>query len=49
MILTIFSYIGVFLLGALIGILMVAVLSANHHPHEDEEQLDFLKKYKENK
>lgn len=48
MLLTIFSYIGVFL-GALIGILMVAVLSANHHPHEDEEQLDFLKKYKENK
>ncbi|MBP3801375.1 MAG: hypothetical protein J6I85_05085 [Clostridia bacterium] len=49
MLLTIFSYIGVFLFGALIGILMVAILSASHHPHEDEEQLEFLKKYKENK
>ena len=48
MVLIIFSYIGVFACGIAAGVAMVAILAANHQDsRNDEEQLEFLKKYKE--
>lgn len=48
MILTIFSYIGIFVCGVAVGMAMTAILAANHRdPRSDEEQLEFLRKYKE--
>ncbi len=48
MLLTIFSYIGIFACGVAAGMAMAAILAANHHdPRSDEEQLEFLRKYKE--
>ncbi len=48
MILTIFSYIGVFSCGVAVGMAMTAILAINHRDSQsDEEQLEFLKKHKE--
>ncbi len=48
MLLTIFSYIGIFACGVAAGMAMAAILAANHHDsRSDEEQLEFLRKYKE--
>ena len=48
MVLAIFSYIGVFACGVAVGMAMTAILAANHRDSQsDEEQLDFLRKYKE--
>ena len=48
MLLIIFSYIGIFACGIAVGIATAAILAANHHdPRSDEEQLEYLRKYKE--
>ena len=47
MFLTILSYIGIFFLGLVFGIGMIAILAANNQTKEksDEEQIEYLKKY----
>ena len=50
MLMTVLSYIGVFMLGTIVGFVTLAMVSANYRDlRSDEEQLEYIRKYNKKK